>query len=221
MRQLYCPTFTSPKRLYSETVDPIIIPTSITTNNQTSFINIIDTPGLNEHKLNEPARSDDTILKLMSLFMKKEIVQLHCIVFVHKAGDITDEDIRVFKKYLEYLPKECEVISMFITTHADTLSEDEIQLHRMQWQSDPRLKFMKDYCKMGYHFSAAIPDRYKNDPDPFITEIREYRQNILHQILSTTRNVEIIKIKDVISALDSDITKMIVAQNKKGGCYLL
>lgn len=70
-----------------------------TKDNTVYQLNILDTPGLEEHRINpEDNREDAALINLAMVCLEKNITFLNVICFVSKAGSTYEQDMATFTK---------------------------------------------------------------------------------------------------------------------------
>jgi small GTP-binding protein len=120
-------------------------------------MNILDTPGLQEHRVSQNEnRSDDTLLNLGYRCIQNNITSLNVVCFVTKAGETYEHDVAVFNKIKDYLGPNCARISMIILTHAEQLPVERINEYVIQLKTHAVTKPLADYCRRGIFGHGTI-----------------------------------------------------------------
>lgn len=143
---------------YSTTKDPEFhTSTLMDAGNKPYQLNLLDTPGLGEHrKETQGNRSDEELVLLSMKCLQHNITFLNVVVFVTKAGDTHEHDIKVFKMLLEKLGRDFGEITMLLLTHSEELSDERKQQFKTDLSQHPDSKPIYDYCKLGLFFGGAI-----------------------------------------------------------------
>ena len=146
-------------RGFSETREPTFTALSFIDDrtNETFVLNVIDTPGLREKRLNhDESREDEEILKLAVLFIKKNITYLNVVCFVSKIGLTHDSDIEVFSALIKFLGIKYSSNSLLILTNCDQKDDETISLYIRDLQNHEPTKEILKYCQLGISCFGTI-----------------------------------------------------------------
>jgi len=223
LKSLLAPNYTCKMAFYSQTKIPTYytIPLFDEEKQKTWIVNIIDTPGLCEKLAKqEDIRNDDIILDSVSVCIRNQVTKIHCVCFFYEAGGMTDEDLAVFKKYIDLFSESSDSDwspnSMLIITHADQLDPEEVANHKLQVETAPRLQFIRKYCQLGIFFSGMVPYRNRNNPGIFLDELVVYRKLIMNNILSTANHpITVLKIEKVVRVIQEELQSRTILEVQK------
>jgi len=196
-------TFSKPMKFYSQTKSPYIVSITVIKNNEKYMINFIDTPGLMEHTIKEDEKRTNKILfDIISKFLFTEIRKLHCVFFVHKAGNMTEEDLECFDLLMKYFGNEFAENCALIITNADLLSDEERKYHIDQILNDSNLKEFRSYLKKGIYFSQNLTYKYKDKYDVQKDDILKDKNEIINLIIECqNKYIDIYEINEIMKIL--------------------
>lgn len=113
-------------------------------------LNIIDTPGLNEKRIDATqSRNDDEILSLARLCITEHVTHLHVVCFVSVVGRTHELDTDVFLKLKDFLGPSYSENSMLVLTNCDRTSDRRIAQIRKDMEMHAPTREILDYCKLG------------------------------------------------------------------------
>lgn len=113
-------------------------------------LNVIDTPGLKEKRLNSSeSREDDEILKLVRLFIMENVTTMNVVCFVSKIGQTHELDVDVFLKIRDFLGPEYSPNAMLLLTHCDQKEEASAEQYIMDLNNYDPTKQILEYCQLG------------------------------------------------------------------------
>ena len=139
-------------RGFSETRKPVFTPLSLydERTKETYVLNILDTPGLSEKRLNnEESRKDEEIMKLAVLFIKKNITYLNVVCFVSKIGLTHELDTDVFLALRNFLGTKYSNNSMLVLTNCDQKDDNTIESYIQDLSKHEPTKEILKYCQLG------------------------------------------------------------------------
>ena len=141
-------------------------------------INIIDTPGLREKRIDDlQSRSDDALVTLAQNFISKQVTYLNIVIYVTVAKRTNELDAEAFKCIREYLGKEFESNSLLVLSHCEEIPKTRFEQIVDDMKKFPETNEVLNYCKLGVlpygTMNAdylAIGDEDDDDESP---EVRE------------------------------------------------
>ena len=119
-------------------------------NNNYFNVNVIDTPGLNEARIDDmESRPDEEIIKLARHCISNQITYLNVVIYVAVAGKAHQLDIEAFKNIKNFLGNEFSRNSLMVLSHCDEITEKKFQQIVADMNKYEKTKEMIEYCKLG------------------------------------------------------------------------
>ena len=97
-------------------------------NNNYFNVNVIDTPGLNEARIDDmESRPDEEIIKLARHCISNQITYLNVVIYVAVAGKAHQLDTEAFKNIKNFLGNEFSRNSLMVLSHCEEITEKNFQ----------------------------------------------------------------------------------------------
>lgn len=138
-------------------------------------VNMLDTPGLQEHRRNpEENRTDDELFNLAVRCLENNVVMLNVVCFVSQAGATYEHDVAAFEKVKSVLGPEYRSNTMMVLTHCEQIPESRVEKYIQEIKEHPVTKSLYEYCQLGvFPFGAVNEDN--------VAELDEVTKNIVIQ----------------------------------------
>lgn len=173
--------------------------------NQYYSLNIIDTPGLKEVRIDEAERSDAELLNLFERFLELGIGEINVICFVSRAGETHLHDIDVFNKIMRFLGEDFNQISMMVLTHCDSFESQKLDEFENSIKTHIKTKETFEYCKLGIKRFGAVSEQ-KLDEAYLIAKTETMRDDLIEAWIQTNGSTkQIVDIKDICQAIEDEI----------------
>ena len=160
-------------------------------NNTSYTINVIDTPGLTEKRIDDlSSRSDEEIVRIIKHYILKQITHLNIIIYVTVAKRTHELDTEAFQCIKVFLGDEFESNSLLVISHCEEIPKKRIEQIIDDMKTFPETNAMINYCKLGVlpygtinadHLSLADEDT-DDSPEEKETKIRKKVHNTVKRI---------------------------------------
>ena len=119
-------------------------------NNISYTINIIDTPGLREKRIDDlQSRGDEEIIRLAGQCISNQITYLNIVIYVTVAKRTHELDAEAFKCIRDYLGKEFESSSLLVLSHCEEVPKQRFEQIVNDMKTFPETNEIINYCKLG------------------------------------------------------------------------
>ena len=113
-------------------------------------INVIDTPGLREKRIDDlQSRGDEEIIRLAGQCIKSQITYLNIVIYVTVAKRTHELDAEAFKCIRDYLGKEFESSSLLVLSHCEEVPKKRFEQIVNDMKTFPETNEIINYCKLG------------------------------------------------------------------------
>ena len=159
-------------------------------------INVIDTPGLREKRIDDlQSRSDDALVTLAQNFISKQVTYLNIVIYVTVAKRTNELDAEAFKCIREYLGKEFESNSLLVLSHCEEVPKTRFEQIVNDMKTFPETNEILNYCKLGVLPYGTMNADYlaigDDDDDDESPEVREKNiQKNTERVRDTLRRTE-------------------------------
>ena len=118
--------------------------------NSTSYaINVIDTPGLREKRINLQTRNDADLVTLAHNYIAKQVTYLNIVIYVTAAKRTCELDTEAFQYIREYLGNEFESNSLLVLSHCEEIPKITFDQLIDDMKTFPETNEIINYCKLG------------------------------------------------------------------------
>ena len=196
---------------FSSTKEPLFQPL-VVTDKKTDIayqINIFDTPGLEEMRLEpDSTRSNEQLIHLIKLCVKHEVTSLNIIALVTPAGQTNLLDVHSFEFILESLGAGFSKICAIVLTKCDEWEDSKVDQFIKTIETTENTKRTVKFCQQGIIKFCAIniesieakatdEEMLKEMLNTKLKRVEKMRNEFLNKIIKCASNaVELTKVKN-------------------------
>ena len=183
-------------------------------------MNVIDTPGLKETRIEGESRGDEEIINLAQQCISNQITKLNVVIYVAVAGRTHQLDAEAFDTVRRFLGLEFSENSMLVLSHCEQIGKPRIDQIIADMKKFEKTKEILEYCKLGvYPYGTINYDNLCNEEEEEessegksevminlvkkrLTKIERMRKDLLQAILKMAEKPRpISQLEDVLSFL--------------------
>ena len=118
--------------------------------NNAYTINVIDTPGLREKRIdNLQSRGDEEIIRLARHCISNQITYLNIVIYVTVAKRTHELDAEAFESINKFLGDDFDTSSLLVLSHCEEISPQRFEQIIDDMEAFPETKKIIEYCKLG------------------------------------------------------------------------
>ena len=162
--------------------------------NNAYTINVIDTPGLREKRIdNLQSRGDEEIIRLARHCISNQITYLNIVIYVTVAKRTHELDAEAFESINKFLGDDFDTSSLLVLSHCEEIPPQRFEQIIDDMETFPETKKIIEYCKLGvlpYGTMNADQLLLADDDDDEEETPEEKEENKRKKIHKTIKRIE-------------------------------
>ena len=164
-------------------------------NNISYTINVIDTPGLTEKRIdNLKSREDEELIRIIKYYISNKITYLNIVIYVTVAKRTHELDAEAFQHIRTFLGDEFESNSLLVISHCEEIPKKRFEQILKDMKTFPETNIMINYCKLGVlpygTMNADFLSLADEDNNNIPTEKEKTLRKITERVHDTYKRIE-------------------------------